>query len=375
MSRYTTRFVSDLFSPESTLFRWKQVEVAVLDAQAQAGLVPARDVSEAQYARTPTVSEWRRHEAECKHEMVAFLRAWSPPVPVHIGVTSSDIIDTAWSLLWRDYKFKLRLEGDILMDALANLALARHDNHRLSRTHGQAAIASPEELQWLHWRQQIYDAYQGLLTATAHLQVAKIAGPAGDHGHISVSRPIQDQVAATLGLHSDMFPSQIVARGRLAAWAAAAANFCTAIEALAMQVRLGSQTGIDEIREGFDPLQTGSSSMVHKQNPILSERLCGIGRMSRSMVAPIMEGMVQWHQRDLTHSSVERTLVPELAGFVFYSMTQGTSLVRGLEFDDDAIQANIEAARPGIESWERLADAQLNQRLTYDQARLAAQEA
>jgi len=368
--KYTTAEVRNMWTVGAVLARWRIVELAVLQVQAELGLVPMTWYNAAKWKPGPSVEEFHRHEDECGHEMVAFLRAWDPPAPVHIGLTTSDVIDTATGLAFLNLRAHTYKTIRAFSTEMTRLITDSKQVRSLARTHGQPAIITTLSTTWGNLHDQTMNAIGDFRRDTDRLTRARIGGPAGDHAHAMVSWTVQDRVARTLNLASAASLNQVAERNSVASWAASAARVCTAIEAIATVIWTGEQFQIEEL---YESSPVGSSSMVHKQNPAAAEQLMGTARLARSMVEPLYSGMVHLGQRDLSHSSVERTLIPQLMGLVLYSLQTMTSLLERLSANHENLARSIDHSHPDNMRWLWLIEAQL-QGHTYDKARQIASE-
>jgi adenylosuccinate lyase len=337
-----------------------QVELAVLKAQVNLGLVPAGWLDSAYEIPAPTVEAWREQEAKYHHEVIGFLAAWQVYTPIHIGLTSSDLVDTAQGLAWLEYLDIIRPRALEILNRQGSIVSDRGDRWMLARTHGQPATITEAGQIWANIFGQVQQAMTDIDLATLELCHARIAGPTGTHDLPVVSKDVQRMVAESLDLYPGRSLNQVAQRVSLAAWAAAAARLVTAIEAVATLIWQYEQFGVNEIYEADMSQQSSSSAMPHKRNPIMAERLMGLGRMARSMVEPLHSGMVHFYQRDLSHSSVEREFVPALAGIVDYALVAYNNLLSAVRFDDAQIAYNLTAAGADVHSWRRLTEAQLN---------------
>lgn len=334
LDRYSTPQMRAIWAPQATLDRWREVELAVLDARVALGEAPAEVVRVARGVPAPTVAQVHTAEARTRHDVVAFLDVWCSDMPdavnrwVHRGLTSSDVVDTALALQLCSATDLLLQHADELVRALAKHALAHRTTARVGRTHGMHA--APDT-----WGHRVADltlatdrARNRLKLVRSEIAVAKISGPVGNYAHVS---PEVERLAAdALGLRPVEVASQVVMRDRLSEWICALALIASVCECLALEIRHGQRSEVNELAEGFTAGQTGSSAMPHKRNPISAEKLCGLARVVRSYVVPVMEGIALWHDRDISHSSVERICIPDAAMLVEHVLTVSASLITDL---------------------------------------------
>jgi adenylosuccinate lyase len=348
IGRYTLPEMGRVWSEAHKYELWCQVETLVLAAQAGAGTVPADAVAPVRAAPPPTPEAVAAYEAVTDHDVIAFLSAWadntSPRAAaayVHFGMTSSDLLDTALALQLAEATDLLTARATSLVAVLREHALAHVGTLRVGRTHG--IHAEPDV-----WGHRVADfafalarCRDRLVRARAAVAVGKLSGPVGTYS--SIDPAIEAAVLARLGLRPAEVASQVVFRDGIAEWAGALALTATACEAVALEIRHSQRTEVREVAEPFGTGQKGSSAMPHKRNPIRSERICGLARLVRGYVTPVTEGMALWHERDISHSSVERVALPDAAIVTDYLLHLTTGLIEGLVVDTARMRANLES--------------------------------
>jgi adenylosuccinate lyase len=347
IERYTRPGMGRVWSEAHKYELWCRVEVLVLEAHARAGTVPADSVPPVRAAAPPTPEAVAEIEAVTGHDVIAFLSAWADnTVPreaaayVHFGMTSSDLLDTALALQLTEAS-DLLLEGATgLTAALRDHALAHRATLRAGRTHG--IHAEPDV-----WGHRVADfafamarCRDRLLRAREGVAVGKLSGPVGTYSNIDPA--VESQVMAELGLRPADVSSQVVFRDGIGEWVSALALIASVCEAVALEIRLGQQTELSELAEPFGRGQKGSSAMPHKKNPVRAERVCGLAREVRAQVAPVMEGIALWHERDISHSSTERIALPDAAAVTDFLLAETTALVTGLVVDAARMRANLD---------------------------------
>lgn len=341
---YTTATLARLWSDETTLRTWREVEIAVLQAQIEVlGWDPTRaDI--ALETPEPTVAAWRTETARTGHEVVGFLHAWDVPY-VHIGLTSSDVVDTALALRLRAASRHLLNLTYGLRTALGEAAGRYRDVRRVGRTHGQPAVPTTLGLRFADLAFAADRAAKRLYDCTAGVSMGKLSGPVGNYLHISPA--VERKALLALGLQPAPAASQIVMRDGMAVWAGVLGAIAGICEAVAIEVRLSAHEGLQEMFEAHSAgEQVGSSAMPHKKNPIVAERICGLARLARSSYEPLTAGIAQWHERDLAHSSVERVLLPQLTGCVGYSLEKTRWLVDTLRVMPLQMETHLLEAGP-----------------------------
>src|SRR5215467_944408 len=326
---------------------WCRVEILVLEAHARAGTVPAAAVGPVRSAPPPTPEAVAAVEAVTDHDVIAFLTAWadntsprSAAAYVHYGMTSSDLLDTALALQLTEATDIILAKADRLVAVLRDHALAHRDTLRAGRTHG--VHAEPDV-----WGHRIADfafaaarSRDRIRRAREAVAVGKLSGPVGSYSNIDPA--VEAEVMPALGLRAADVATQVVTRDGIAEWMSALAVLATVCEAVALEVRHGQRTEVRELAEPFRTGQKGSSAMPHKRNPIRSERICGLARMVRGYVTPVTEGIPLWHERDISHSSVERVALPDAAIATDYLMHLTTELMSGLTVDVGRMRSNLD---------------------------------
>src|SRR3984885_12529199 len=346
IERYTLPEMGRVWSEAHKYELWCRVELLVLEAHARAGTVPSDAVEPVRSAPPPTPEAVAAVEAVTDHDVIAFLTAWadnttprSAAAWVHYGMTSSDLLDTALAVQLTEASDLLIGKTTRLVAVLRDHALAHAGTLRPGRTHG---IHAEPDL----WGHRVADfAYamarsrDRLVRAREAVAVGTLSGPVGTYSNIDPA--IEASVMPALGLRAADVATQVVIRDGIAEWVSALAIMATVCEAIALEVRHGQRTEVRELSEPFRSGQKGSSSMPHKKNPIRSERICGLARVVRSYVIPVTEGIPLWHERDISHSSVERIALPDAAIATDYLLHLTTGLVEGLVVDTARMRANM----------------------------------
>jgi adenylosuccinate lyase len=348
IERYTLPEMGAVWSEAHKYELWCRVETIVLEAHAEAGTVPADVVEPVRRARAPSPDAVAAIEAITQHDVIAFLSAWADQTTpreaaawVHHGMTSSDLLDTALAVQLTEATDLLVAKADALVAALRDHALEHRATLRVGRTHG--VHAEPDV-----WGHRVADfafamarSRDRLVTARAAVGVAKISGAVGTYSNIDPA--VEQHVAVSLGLRAADVATQVVIRDGISEWVSALAVLATVCEAIALEVRHGQRTEVRELAEPFGSGQKGSSAMPHKRNPILCERICGVARIVRAQIVPVMEGIPLWHERDISHSSVERIALPDAAIGTDYLLHLTSRLVNGLVVDADRMRTNLDA--------------------------------
>jgi len=382
IERYTLPEMGRVWSEAHKYELWCQVETIVLEAHAAAGTVPADAIEPVRAAAPPTPEAVAAVEAVTQHDVIAFLTAWADNTTpreaaawVHYGMTSSDLLDTALALQLVEASDLLLARLDGLVASLRDHALAHRATLRVGRTHG--VHAEPDV-----WGHRVADfafamarSRDRLRQARQAVAVAKISGAVGSYSNIDPS--IEQHVATALGLRATDVATQVVIRDGISEWVSALAVVATLCEAIALEVRHGQRTEVRELEEPFGSGQKGSSAMPHKRNPILCERICGLARIVRAQVVPVMEGIPLWHERDISHSSVERIALPDAAIGTDYLLHLTARLVNGLVVNVERMRANLDATGGLIYSSAvllELVESGLSREAAYSLTQSAAME-
>jgi adenylosuccinate lyase len=346
IDRYTLPEMGRVWSEAHKYELWCRVETLVLEAHARKGTVPAEVVAPVRSASPPTPEAVAAVEAVTDHDVIAFLTAWadnthprSAAAYVHYGMTSSDLVDTALAVQLAEATDLIVAKADRLVAVLRDHALAHRHTLRSGRTHG--VHAEPDV-----WGHRVADfafaaarSRDRVRRAREAVAVGKLSGPVGSYSNIDPA--IEAEVMPALGLRAADVATQVVMRDGIAEWVSALAVLATVCEAVALEVRHGQRTELRELAEPFRSGQKGSSAMPHKKNPIRSERICGLARVVRSYVTALTEGIPLWHERDISHSSVERIALPDAAIATDYVVHLTTGLVEGLVVDAARMRANM----------------------------------
>src|SRR5215469_15722931 len=347
IDRYTLPEMARVWSEAHKYELWCRVETLVLEAHARAGTVPADAVAPVRSAPPPTPEAVAAVEAVTEHDVIAFLTAWadnteprSAAAYVHYGMTSSDLLDTALALQLAEATDIIIAKADRLVAVLREHGLAHRETLRSGRTHG--VHAEPDV-----WGHRVADfafaaarSRDRVRRAREAVAVGKLSGPVGTYSNIEPA--VEAEVMPALGLRAADAATQVVMRDGIAEWVSALAVLATVCEAVALEVRLGQRTEVRELAEPFRRGQKGSSAMPHKKNPIRSERITGLARVVRSYVTPVTEGIPLWHERDISHSSVERIALPDAAIATDYLLHLTTGLMEGLIVDTARMRANMD---------------------------------
>ena len=346
--RYTLAEMGALWSEQARFERMLEVEIAVCRAQVRRGLVPASALEAIETRARVDVERIAEIEQTTDHDVIAFVSQVAETVGpdgrfLHLGLTSSDVVDTALALQLRAAGERLLAGADRLTTALIARARAEAGTVMMGRTHSVHAEPTTFGLKCAGWAFEVARGRERLAAATAEIATGKISGPVGTYSHLGPD--LEAEVLADLGLRVDPVSTQIVQRDRHAAFLASIAILGGSLERLATEVRNLQHTEIAEVMEPFRSGQKGSSAMPHKRNPILSERIAGLARLLRGYAQAGFENQPLWHERDISHSSAERVILPDATILLDYMLAKTTGLVEGLVVRPERMLENI-AARP-----------------------------
>jgi adenylosuccinate lyase len=371
IERYTRPAMGHIWSEAAKYQAWLRVEIAVCEAYARRGRIPAETMARIRATRVD-VDRILEIQRRVKHEMISLLTSLEEQLGadsrfVHIGLTTSDVWDTATALQLRD-AMDLLLEGqERLRQALRALALKHRDTLTIGRTHGVHAEPTTFGLKAAMWYVEAGRNMERLRRARETVAVGKLSGAVGNFAHIEPE--IEDDVCRDLGLAVEPVSTQIVQRDRHAEFAAALAVAGASLEKIALEVRSLQRTEVLEAQEPFGEGQKGSSAMPHKRNPELAERICGLARLLRSNAHAAAENVALWHERDISHSSVERVIFPDSTILLDYMLDITTFIVDKLDVDPARMAENLEAAHGNIYSQRvllKLTESGLARQVAYE---------
>jgi len=360
IGRYARPEMARLWSDRNRFSTWARVEVLASQAQSSLGRVPADALRDIQRARVPASSRVAEFERERDHEVLAFLAAFCENMPpdsarwVHLGMTSYDLVDTALG-------YTLARATDLMIEAtrrlrrvLADMAVKHWETVCIGRTHGVHAEPTTFGHKLAGFAFAVDRCGQRLRAARQAVAVGTISGSVGTYSLIDPS--VERYVCGELGLGIEPAPSQVVARDRHAELVQAVATLGACVEQIALELRLLQRTEVGEVEERRTSAYQGSSAMPHKRNPTTSERLCGLARLLRGYAIAMLEDIALWHERDLSHSPVERVVLPDSLMVGHYQVTAAADLVENLQVFPERMRAAIDHTGGAVYSSIVLAD-------------------
>jgi len=357
IERYTLPEMGSLWSEESKFQKWLEVELAVCDVHAEMGTIPAADADEIKARAQFSVARINELEETTNHDVIAFTTNLAESIGksarfVHYGLTSSDVVDTANALLLREASDLLLARVDAMLPVLKRRAVEFKNTPQVGRTHGIHAEPTSFGLTFALWYDEMRRNRERLARARAAVAVGKISGAVGAFALLDPI--VEEKVCARLGLKAAPVSTQIIQRDTYAEYLTTLAIVAASLEKFALQVRHWQRTEVREAQERFAKGQKGSSAMPHKRNPIISERICGMARVVRANSVVGLENVALWHERDISHSSAERVVLPDSSIALDYMLQKTTSLIDGLVVYPERMLENLNATRGLIFSGQLL---------------------
>jgi len=355
--RYTLPEMGALWSEQNKFQKWLDVEIAVCEVHAEMGTIPREALDEIKSHAKFSVDRINEIEKTTDHDVIAFTTNLAESIGeasrfVHYGLTSSDVVDTANALLLRDACDILLGKIDSLLEVLKRRAFEFKSTPQIGRTHGIHAEPTSFGLTFALWYDEMLRNRQRLTRAREAVAVGKLSGAVGSFAHLTPD--VEERVCARLGLKAAPVSTQVVQRDSYAEYLCTLAVIASSIDKFALQIRHWQRTEVREAQEKFKKGQKGSSAMPHKRNPILSERLCGMARVVRANSIVGLENIALWHERDISHSSAERVVLPDSSIATDYMLEKAKSLIDGLVVHPDRMLENLNATRGLVFSGELL---------------------
>jgi len=344
IERYSRPQMKRVWSDENKFNKWLEVEIAVCDAWAEIGAIPREAIPKIKLAKC-NIKRMEEILKETRHDMTAFLGSVSESLGeesrfIHLGLTSSDVMDTALSLQLVEATELLTQDIKELISLLAQKAMEHKYTPMIGRTHGVHAEPITFGLKLAIWVEEMRRNMQRLTEAKKAIAVGKISGAVGTYA--MVPPEIEQRACRKLGLVPSPISNQILQRDRHAQFMTTLAIIASSLEKFAMEFRGLQRTEVGEVGEPFGTGQTGSSAMPHKRNPELCERICGLARLVRGYALTSMENIALWHERDISHSSTERIILPDSCLLLDYCLALFNSVVKGLQVYPQRMKKNLE---------------------------------
>jgi adenylosuccinate lyase len=348
IERYSLERMKRIWTEEVKFKKWLEVELLICEAYAQISVIPEDALKEIKEKAKIDVERIKEIEKRTKHDVVAFIECVSEFIGpasryFHMGVTSSDILDTSFSCLLKEACGIIIDDVQGLMEVLRHKAFEYKDLRVMGRTHGMHAEPTTFGLKLASFYDEMRRNLERLRLARERISYGKISGAVGTYAHVPPF--VEEYVLGRLGLKAVPISSQVVPRDYYAELFTTLAILGSTIERMALEVRHLQRTEIGEVEEFFEVGQRGSSAMPHKRNPIASENLCGLSRLLRSYVVAALENIPLWHERDISHSSVERVIAPDATILVDYMLNRVKNLYKDLVVYPDNMSLNMEKTK------------------------------
>ena len=363
--RYTRPEMAAIWAPENRYRIWFEIEALAAEGMAQVGAIPEEAARTIRERGTPMLAAMEpadveridEIERETRHDVIAFLTWLAEGVGpdsrfVHLGMTSSDVLDTCLAVQLTQATDLLIADVDAVLAALKAQAFAHKHTLTIGRSHGIHAEPTSFGLKLAGHYAEFARNRARLVTARAEIATCAISGAVGTYAHVDTR--VEDYVAAKLGLAAEPVSTQVIPRDRHAAWFAALAVVASGVERLSTEVRHLQRSEVREAEEFFHAGQKGSSAMPHKRNPVLSENLTGLARIVRAAVVPALENVTLWHERDISHSSVERVFAPDASLALDFALVRLAGMMAKLVVHPERMAANLESLGGVVHSGEVL---------------------
>lgn len=368
--RYSREKMRKIWSDENKFNTFLNVEILSCYAWSELGIIPKEDVDKIKAKAKVDLARIAELEAITRHDVIAFTRSISETLGdekkwVHYGLTSTDVVDTTNGVLLKQANDIIYDDIIKFMDVLKEKALRYKDTPCIGRTHGIHADITSFGLKWVLWHEEMKRNLERFNMARRDIECGKISGAVGNF--VNVEPAIQDYVCEKLGISSPNISTQVLQRDRHAFYIATLALIATTLEKIATEIRSLQRTEIHEVEEAFKTGQKGSSAMPHKRNPISSENICGCARVMRGYMTPAYEDIPLWHERDISHSSVERIILPDATELLDYMLNRYSDVLSNLVVYEDQMLDNINKTDGAIFS-QRVMNALIEKGLSREEA-------
>ena len=370
-----------IWSDENKYQAWLKVELLACEAWSKLGIIPVSDVEQLNKNAAFDIERIKAIEKETKHDVIAFTRAVSESLNeekkwVHYGLTSTDVVDTAYGYIYKQANEILREDLERFIKILKDKAIQYKHTVQMGRTHGIHAEITTFGLKFALWYEEMGRNLKRFNDAAHNIEFGKISGAVGTHANIPLF--VEKYVCEKLGIEAAKVSTQTLQRDRHADYISTLALIATSLEKMAVEIRHLQRTEIREVEEYFDKNQKGSSAMPHKRNPISSENISGCARVIRGYVIPAFEDVALWHERDISHSAVERIIMPDATILLDYMLNRFSNVIDSLIVYEDNMEANIYKTHGVIFSQRvllKLVDKGLSREAAYDLVQPKAIEA
>jgi len=377
IERYSLPEMTSLWDDRRKLDTWTMVEALALEGWEAEGVVPPGTTAAVRSAPPVDIGAWQAREAEIHHDLAAFVDVLASSMSdhgrwLHYGLTSSDVLDTALGVTLTKASVLLMDRLIELFEAVKRQAITHRDTPMVGRSHGIWAEPTTFGHKMAGFAFELVRAHHRMDQAAHTVSYGTISGPVGNHS--TVPPGVEDHVIGALGLRAEPAATQVVARDRHAMFLATLAVVGSTVERLATEIRHLARSEVGEVAEAFATGQKGSSAMPHKRNPILSENVSGLARLLRGYAVSGMENVALWHERDMTHSSVERVILPDACAVLHFMLDRAARVIDGLVVNADRMMANLEASG-GLVYSQAVLNTLIRSGMARDEAYRIVQEA
>lgn len=357
INRYSTKRISELWTEENKYNSFLKIELANLEVLLSKKIITLSEFNKIKQNSKVNIKRINEIEQKTKHDVIAFVNSISEQLGqeskwFHYGLTSTDIVDSAQAYILKNANLYILESLDKFIDVLKKKAFKYKSTPCIGRTHGIHAEVTSFGLKWANWYDEMIRNRERFILASKNIETIKISGAVGNHAN--VSKEIQDKISKILKLNSANISTQVISRDLHLSYIMSIASVASTVEKIALEIRHLQRTEIREVEEYFSKGQKGSSAMPHKRNPIASENICGISRVIRSYVQPAFENNILWHERDISHSSVERIILPDITNLIDYMLNRYTDVIENLVVYEKQMLKNIDLTNGVIYSQRAL---------------------
>ncbi len=370
IARYTRPEMAELWSEEAQFDAWLEVEIAAAAAWSKLGVIPAGDVEKIREKASFDVARIHEIEETTRHDVVAFTRAVSESLGeerkwVHYGLTSSDVVDTAWSVRLKKANALILKEIDRMIEVLARRANEHRHTLMMGRTHGIHAEPTTLGAKFALYYDEMRRNRRRFVDAAEGMRVGKVSGSVGTFAHLPME--VEQYTCEELGLEVAPVSTQVLQRDRHASYVSVLALIGATLEKMAVEVRGLQKSEVREVEEAFRKGQKGSSSMPHKRNPVSSENITGCARLLRGYMVTAYENVALWHERDISHSSAERVILPDATTILHYALSRFATVIDNLTVYPNNMQRNMQRTF-GLYNSQRVLNALIEKGLVRETA-------
>ena len=368
--RYSRKEISEIWKPKNKFKIWLKIEILICEALNELGKVPTKSLKVIKEKAKFDEKRIDEIEKDVKHDVIAFLTNLAENIGedslfIHQGVTSSDILDTTLSIQLKESCLIIKKELKKLLEVLKEKAVSYKKTPCIGRSHGIFAEPTTFGLKMLGKYFEFKRSYERFLEAEKNISVCAISGAVGTFANIDPYA--QDYVAKKLKIRSEDVSTQVIPRDRYAYLFSVIAIIASSLENLAIEIRHLQRSELGEVEEFFSEKQKGSSAMPHKRNPVLSENITGIARIIRANILPILENISLWHERDISHSSVERVIFPDTLILLDFSLSRMSDVIKNLIINEEKMLANLNSSK-GLYNSQRVLLKLIDKGLTREDA-------